>query len=217
MSLAPFIVEGGSIFKKPSYFLESVIVGQAKDPKEGMISYRNGNFAGYDGERWKTFTKESLWMSAEDDNIVYTTGRRIGINKSNPKKALEVGGDVLIDKKLVVCEDANLGVGVCLGENAGKKKPGYIRFWENFFEGYDGEKWVPFGKSEQIIENKVEQEPLDLTAVEKIKLLCPMIFTNTKVDSHFYYNFEKNEFRMEKMNEKLDTIKMEDLSLGKGP
>ena len=61
-------------------------------------------------------------MSAEDDNIVYTTGRRIGINKPNPKKALEVGGDVLIDKKLVVCEDANLGVGVCLGENAGKKR-----------------------------------------------------------------------------------------------
>ena len=214
MSLAPFIVEGGSIFKKPSYFLESVIVGQAKESKEGMISYRNGNFAGYDGENWKTFTKESLWMSGEDDNIVYTMGRRIGINKLNPKKALEVGGDVLIDKKLVVCEDANLGVGVCLGHNAGKKKAGYIRFWENFFEGYDGEKWVPFGKSEQIIENKVEPEPIDLTAVEKIKLLCPMIFTNTKVDSHFYYNFEKNEFRMEKMNDKLDTIKMEDLSLG---
>jgi len=214
MSLAPFIVEGGSIFKKPSYFLESVIVGQAKESKEGMISYRNGNFAGYDGENWKTFTKESLWMSGEDDNIVYTTGRRIGINKSNPKKALEVGGDVLIDKKLVVCEDANLGVGVCLGENAGKKKPGYIRFWENFFEGYDGEKWVQFGKKEEIIENNVEPEPIDLTAVEKIKLLCPMIFTNAKVDSHFYYNFEKNEFRMEKMNEKLDTIKMEDLSLG---
>ncbi len=214
MSLAPFIVEGGSIFKKSSYFLESVIVGQAKEPKEGMISYRNGNFAGYDGERWRTFTKENLWISVEDDNIVYTTGRRIGINKPNPKKALEVGGDVLIDKKLVVCEDTNLGVGVCLGENAGKKKAGYIRFWENVFEGYNGEKWVQFGKSDEIIKNKVEQELIDLTAVEKIKLLCPMIFTNMKVDSHFYYNFEKNEFRMEKMNEKLDTIKMEDLSLG---
>jgi hypothetical protein len=207
ISLAPFIVEGGSIFKKTSYFLESLIIGQSKDSKEGMISYREGNFAGFDGEKWKTFTKENAWIQGEEDNIVYTSGRCVGINKMNPKKALEVGGDVLIDKKLVVREDTNLDVGVCLGENLGKKKPGYIRFWENSFEGFNGENWIKFGDK---IEPSIiipEVIPLDLASIEKIR-------SKSMIDTNFYYNFEKNEFRMEKLNNNGDSIKMEDLSIG---
>ena len=37
MDLAPFIVEGGSVFKKRSYFLRSIIIGDDNKQLEGQL------------------------------------------------------------------------------------------------------------------------------------------------------------------------------------
>jgi len=213
LNLAPLIVEGGSVFKKPAFFLQSVVVGQSGIPREGMIQYRQGDFSGYDGTSWVSFTKESVWM--HEDNILHTNGNRVGINKINPRKALEVGGDVLIEKKLQVLDELKVDAGVILGENLGKKKPGMIRFYEKSFEGYDGEKWVKFSGNEKQME-VVIPEKVDLNSVDKIRLLnCPLAFSNGINDTHFYFHPEKKEFRLEKLlTGSYEGIKMENLSLG---
>jgi len=214
-TLAPLIVEGGSVFKKTSYFLGSLIVGQTKDEKVGMISFRQGEFMGFDGNQWVSFTKDNVWIGG--DGVLYTEGKRIGINKINPKKMLEVGGDALIEKKLFVMDDLKLDGCLLLGENIGKKKAGSIRFWENNFEGFDGEKWIRFGGgiTEQI--EHVNLAPvIDLCSVEKIKLQnCPLTFVSHDNETHFYYNNLRREFRLEKLHsESYDSIQMEDLSIG---
>jgi len=209
-SMAPLIVDGGSIFKKPSYFLNSILIGTNPEEKEGALTYRNGEFFGFNGEKWVSFNQSSNWK--EGEGVLYTDGYRIGINKINPKKMLEVGGDVAIDKKLLVKDEVTLEGGLQLVDNIGKKKRGLIRFWDNVFEGFDGEKWVKFGENhvEPVIEQKI-----DFDNVEKLKLLnCPLTFINNGLETHFYYDLEKSEFRLEKLHKNFTSVKMEDLSLG---
>lgn len=210
LALAPFINEGGSVFKKTAYFLSSILIGPNKEEKEGMIAYKNGEFKGFNGENWVTFSNTSLWK--EGEGVIFTDGTRIGINKINPKKMLEVGGDVAIEKKLFVKDEVTMEGGFQLGENMGKKRKGMVRFWENNFEGYDGEKWIKFGGNEIIPEIKQE---VNLESVDKIKLLnCPLTFISKDDDVHFYYDWDRSEFRLEKLHKNFNSIKMEDLSLG---
>lgn len=211
LDLAPLIVEGGSVFKKQSYFLGSIIVGPTNQKKIGTLSFRDGQFMGYNGDEWVSFTKDNFWHHS--DGVLYTEGNRIGINKINPRKTLEVGGDVLVEKKLFVMDELKVDGGLHLTENIGKKKPGAIRFWENSFEGFDGEKWIKFSGAQEIIEEKKE-EKVDLTSVDKIKLNCPLTFKNNNMETHFYYNVETRDFRLEKLHsESYDPIHLEDLSI----
>lgn len=212
LSLAPLIVEGGSIFKKTAYFLNSILIGPNREEKEGIIAYNKGLFMGYNGENWVKFGGNDLWK--EGDGILYTDGHKIGINKINPKKMLEVGGDVSIDKKLLVRDEVTLESGLLLNESIGKKWKGFIRFFENNFEGYDGDKWVKFGGVEAI-QQEIKIPEINLDQVDKIKLLnCPLTFTNNANESHFYYDWDRNEYRLEKLHKNFNSIKLEDLSLG---
>lgn len=209
-NLAPLIVSGGSIFRKTAYFLNSILVGPNKGEKEGMIAYKNGEFMGYNGEKWLSFTKEGPWK--ETDGVLITEGQKIGINKINPKKMLEVGGDVSIDKKLQVKDEVIMESGFQLGENVGKKRRGMVRFWENNFEGFDGENWVKFGNEER---EEREIPVLNLESVDKIKLLnCPLTFRSGENETFFYYDWDRSEYRLEKMHKNFSGIKLEDLSIG---
>jgi len=213
-SLAPLIVDGGSVFRKTAYFLNSILIGPNKEEKEGTLAFKNGEFMGYDGEKWLKFgMNNNLWK--EGDGILFTDGHKIGINKINPKKMLEVGGDVSIDKKLLVRDELTLESGLLLNENIGKKWKGYIRFFENNFEGYDGEKWVKFGAENNPIIPELKIPEINLESVDKIKLInCPLTFVNSINESHFYYDWDRNEFRLEKLHKNFNSIKLEDLAVG---
>ena len=218
-NLAPLIVEGGSVFKKQSFFLGSIVLGDHFGEKEGQIVYRNGEFMGYNGEQWRSFTRENLWM--EGEGVITTEGRRIGINKINPKKTLEVGGDAVIDKKLHIGDILSCNNGIVLLENQTKKKSGMIRFWENKFEGFDGDKWVIFGgnpgeeeKEEKIIE-------IDFGRIQNIGLLnCPLTFLQGEANkTHIWFDWEKEYFHMGRLLEgnmelvRRDNLHIRELSL----
>jgi len=208
--LAPFIVEGGSIFKKTAHFSNSILIGPNKGEKEGMIAYRDGEFMGYNGTDWRSFTQDGYWK--EGDGVLFIDGKKIGINKINPKKMLEVGGDVLIDKKLNVKDDVLLEIGLQLGENIGRKKRGMIRFYEGNFEGFDGENWIKFGGELKIEEKK---EEINLETVDKIRLMnCPLRFYSAGNETNLYYDWVNSEFRLEKLHKNFTHLKYEDLSIG---
>lgn len=210
-SMAPLIVDGGSVFKKPAYFLNSIIIGPNKDEKQGTLAFKQGEFMGFTGDKWVTFSQNNSWK--EDEGILYVESKRIGINKVSPKKMLEVGGDVAIDKKLHVRDEVTMDSGFQLGDNMGKKKRGMVRFWDNTFEGYDGEKWVKFGG--EAISEKQEIPQINLDSVDKLKLInCPLTFLTNNLETHFYYDSEKNEFRLERLDKNFKTINHENLSLG---
>ena len=193
-NLAPFIVEGGSVFKKQSFFLGSIIVGDHFGEKEGQIVYRNGEFMGYNGLKWNSFTRENVWINRED--VVTIEGKRIGINKINPKKTLEVGGDAVVDKKLHIGDILSCNNGIVLAENQTKKKSGMIRFWENRFEGFDGEKWVNFCGCQEIQVN--QPQDIDFSRIQTIGLLnCPLSFLEgDRNKTHIWFDWEKEYFNM---------------------
>lgn len=209
INLAPFIVEGGSVFKKKSFFLGSLVLGDNFREQEGQLVYRNGEFMGYNGEKWLSFTRENLWKDGE--NVLYVEGQRIGINRINPRKMLEVGGDAMIEKKLEVGGLILCGEGLYLREQQGRRKPGMLRFWENNFEGFNGEKWVRFG--EQLNEEKEEQNnEVDLENVQRLELKdCPLIFKN-RLKSYLWYDWEKQSYNMGRLHEgNLELIKRDNL------
>lgn len=194
INLAPFIVEGGSVFKKESYFLGSIILGDNTKKIEGQLIYSNGEFLGYNGKDYISFTKDNLWKDGE--GLLYTEGQKVGINKINPKKMLEVGGDALVEKKLQVGDTLSCN-GIFLGENQGKKKGGMLRYWEGNFEGYDGEKWVKFGGEVKMEEPKIE---LDLENVQKIGLKdCPLVFKG-KGESYIWYDWKNDSYNMGRLH-----------------
>ena len=195
-NLAPFIVEGGSVFKKQSFFLGSLVLGDHFGEKEGQIVYRNGEFMGYDGAQWRSFTRENLWMEG-GEGVITTEGKRIGINKINPKKTLEVGGDAVIDKKLHIGDILSCNNGIVLAENQTKKRSGMIRFWENRFEGFDGEKWVDFCGGRQEAPAPPPQE-IDLASIQAIGLLnCPLSFRQGDSNkTHIWFDWEKECYHM---------------------
>ena len=216
-NLAPFIVEGGSVFKKQSFFLGSIVVGDHFGEKEGQIVYRNGEFMGYNGTQWRSFTRENLWMEGED--VITTEGKKIGINKINPKKTLEVGGDAVIDKKLHIGDILSCNNGIVLAENQTKKRNGMIRFWENKFEGFDGEKWIEFGGK---TETPISQPPeINLGRIQEIGLLnCPLSFVESGSNkTHIWFDWEKECYHMGRLLEgnmeiiKRDNLHIRELSL----
>ena len=216
-NLAPFIVEGGSVFKKQSFFLGSLVVGDHFGEKEGQIVYRNGEFMGYDGAQWRSFTRENLWMEG-GEGVITTEGKRIGINKINPKKTLEVGGDAVIDKKLHIGDILSCNNGIVLAENQTKKRSGMIRFWENRFEGFDGEKWVNFcGESAPL----PPPQEIDLGNIQAIGLLnCPLSFRQGDSNrTHIWFDWEKECYHMGRLLEgnmemlRRDNLHIRELSL----
>ena len=222
-NLAALIVEGGSIFKKQSFFLGSIVVGNHFGEKEGQIVYRNGEFMGYNGAQWRSFTRENLWM--EGDGVITTEGKRIGINKINPKKTLEVGGDAVVDKKMYIGDILSCNNGIILSENQTKKKSGMVRFWENKFEGFDGEKWVNFGGSEEIPEEKIDiqdVQEINLENIQKIGLLnCPLTFLQggEKNKTHIWFDWDKECYNLGRLLEgnmelvRRDNLHIRELSL----
>ncbi len=211
--LAPFIVEGGSVFKKQSFFLGSIVLGDHFGEKEGQIVYRNGEFMGYNGAKWRSFTRENLWIEGGED-VITTEGKRIGINKINPKKTLEVGGDAVVDKKMYIGDILSCNNGIVLSENQTKKRSGMIRFWENKFEGFDGEKWVNFCDSNQLIEQPVHE--IDLRHIQSIGLLnCPLSFLNGGSNkTHIWFDLEKDCFNMGRLLEgNMELIKRDNLHI----
>ena len=213
LGLAPFIVEGTGVFKRQSYFLGSVVIGDSARTKEGQLVYRNGEFLGWNGDQWLSFTRDNLWQDGE--GVLFVEGQRIGINKINPKKSLEVGGDVSIDKKLFV-GDSLQSSGIILQQSTGKKKEGFIRFNENKFEGYDGEKWVQFGGINPELEVKEDvKEPIDLTAVQQIGLLnCPLQFKGNG-ETYMWYDWEKQYYNLGRLHSgSYELIKRDDLWIG---
>jgi hypothetical protein len=215
--LAPFIVEGGSVFKKQSFFLGSIIVGDHFGEKEGQIVYRNGEFMGYNGTQWRSFTRENIWIEGED--VITVEGKRIGINKINPKKTLEVGGDAVIDKKLHIGDILSCNNGIVLAENQTKKRSGMIRFWENRFEGFDGEKWVNFCGSKDILPPPVPE--INFTRIQTIGLLnCPLSFLQGDANkTHIWFDWEKEYYHMGRLLEgnmemvRRDNLHIRELSL----
>jgi hypothetical protein len=222
-NLAPLIVEGGSIFKKQSFFLGSIVVGDHFGEKEGQIIYRNGEFMGYNGVQWRSFTRENIWI--DGDGVITTEGKRIGINKINPKKTLEVGGDAVIDKKMYIGDILSCNNGIVLAENQTKKRSGMVRFWENKFEGFDGEKWVNFGGSEGISEEKIEiqdVQEINLENIQKIGLLnCPLTFLEggDKNKTHIWFDWDKEYYNLGRLLEgnmelvRRDNLHIRELSL----
>ena len=211
-NLAPLIVEGGSVFKKQSFFLGSIVVGDHFGEKEGQIVYRNGEFMGYNGTQWRSFTRENLWMEGED--VITTEGKRIGINKINPKKTLEVGGDAVIDKKLHIGDILSCNNGIVLAENQTKKKTGMIRFWENRFEGFDGEKWVEFGGFQE--DPIIPSQEIDLGSIQTIGLLnCPLSFRQGSSNkTHIWFDWEKECYHMGRLLEgNMDLVKHDNLHI----
>ena len=217
-NLAPFIVEGGSVFKKQSFFLGSLVLGDHFGQKEGQIVYRNGEFMGYNGTQWRSFTRENLWMEG-GEGVITTEGKRIGINKINPKKTLEVGGDAVIDKKLHIGDILSCNNGIVLAENQTKKRSGMIRFWENRFEGFDGEKWVEFGGNK---ESPAPPPPeIDLGSIQAIGLLnCPLSFRQGDSNrTHIWFDWEKECYHMGRLLEgnmemiRRDNLHIRELSL----
>jgi len=216
-NLAPFIVEGGSVFKKQSFFLGSLVVGDHFGEKEGQIVYRNGEFMGYDGAQWRSFTRENLWMEG-GEGVITTEGKRIGINKINPKKTLEVGGDAVIDKKLHIGDILSCNNGIVLAENQTKKRSGMIRFWENRFEGFDGEKWVNFCGASAPLPPPTE---IDLGSIQAIGLLnCPLSFRQGDSNrTHIWFDWEKECYHMGRLLEgnmemlRRDNLHIRELSL----
>lgn len=217
-NLAPLIVEGGSIFKKQSFFLGSLVLGDHFGEKEGQIVYRNGEFMGYNGTQWRSFTRENLWI--EGDGVITTEGKRIGINKINPKKTLEVGGDAVIDKKLHIGDILSCNNGIVLAENQTKKRLGMIRFWENRFEGFDGEKWVEFGGSKEA-QAQLTHPEIDLGSIQTIGLLnCPLSFRQGDSNkTHIWFDWEKECYNMGRLLEgnmemvRRDNLHIRELSL----
>ncbi len=216
-NLAPLIVEGGSVFKKQSFFLGSLVLGDHFGEKEGQIVYRNGEFMGYNGTQWRSFTRENLWKEGED--VITTEGKRVGINKINPKKTLEVGGDAVIDKKLHIGDILSCNNGIVLAENQTKKRSGMIRFWENRFEGFDGEKWIEFGGSQEAPAQEIPE--IDLGNIQTIGLLnCPLSFRQGDSNkTHIWFDWEKECYNMGRLLEgnmemvRRDNLHIRELSL----
>ena len=192
--LAPLIVEGGSVFKKQSFFLGSIVLGDHFGEKEGQIVYRNGEFMGFNGINWSNFTRKNIWIEGED--VVTIEGKRIGINKINPKKTLEVGGDAIVDKKMHIGDILSCNNGIVLAENQTKKRSGMIRFWENRFEGFDGEKWVNFCGSKEVQTPVIPD--IDFTRIQTIGLLnCPLSFLQGDASkTHIWFDWEKECYNM---------------------
>jgi hypothetical protein len=220
-NLAPFIVEGGSVFKKQSFFLGSLVIGDHFGEKEGQIVYRNGEFMGYNGAQWCSFTRENLWMEG-GEGVITTEGKRIGINKINPKKTLEVGGDAVIDKKLHIGDILSCNNGIVLAENQTKKRSGMIRFWENRFEGFDGEKWINFSGGSQEASAEAPPPPeIDLGSIQAIGLLnCPLSFIQGGSNrTHIWFDWDKECYNMGRLLEgnmemiKRDNLHIRELSL----
>ena len=214
-NLAALIVEGGSIFKKQSFFLGSIVIGNHFGEKEGQIVYRNGEFMGYNGAQWRSFTRENIWI--DGDGVITTEGRRIGINKINPKKTLEVGGDAVVDKKMYIGDILSCNNGIVLAENQTKKRSGMVRFWENKFEGFNGEKWVNFGGSEGISEEKIEIQEINLENIQKIGLLnCPLTFLEggDKNKTHIWFDWDKECYNLGRLlEENMELVRRDNLHI----
>lgn len=151
----PFLCKGSGCFNKLVVFKEGFILGNNNLKLEGNIKYENENFYGYNGTDWIPFNAEQIWEKSE--NNISINNKKLGIGKLNPKKLLDIAGDVQIDKKLSCNETATFDQGICVKPNKVKKIPGTIRFFENSFQGYDGENWIDFGNSDEFV-LKVDQE-----------------------------------------------------------
>ena len=211
--LAPLIVEGGSVFKKQSFFLGSIVLGDHFGEKEGQIVYRNGEFMGYNGTQWRSFTRENLWIEGSE-GVITTEGKRIGINKINPKKTLEVGGDAVIDKKLHIGDILSCNNGIVLAENQTKKKSGMIRFWENRFEGFDGEKWVNFCRDSEAPAPPPQE--IDLASIQSIGLLnCPLSFRQGASNrTNIWFDWGKECYHMGRLLEgNMEILKRDNLHI----
>jgi len=191
LHLAPFINEGGSIFKKDALFLEALTIGNSSKELPGTIAFRDDGFWGYDGSNWKNFMKETHWRN--EDGILFCLNNKVGINKVNPKKMLEIGGDTQVDKKLYVKEQGIFDEGIILNENEGKKKKGLIRFYNGEFEGFNGEQWINFGKILKREDVKPEIESFNY------EIMKPLIFKNNEYETHFFY---ENGFKFQKLHSK---------------
>ena len=157
---APFINEGGSIFKKTSLFLEGIQLGSINIDRPGLIRFNKGTFEGYNGNKWINFDKKmkSLWSY---DNSCIFVNNKVAIGKSNANKLLDIGGDVNIDNKLFVKGETVFSECLTLNENQGKNKKGMIRFYGNEFQGFNGEKWINFSNNNTEL-NTININELDM-------------------------------------------------------
>ena len=190
------INEGSSLFKNTSFFNNGIIIGFSNEKILGNIRFNNQKkiFEGYDGEEWIKLNNKNNIEETEsniingwnlNDNIIYSLNKKIGIGKNNPQKLLDIGGDVSIDGKLYINNNVIFNSYITLHNNKGKNKKGSIRFFNNNFEGYNGEKWINF--SENNNENKY-------LSSDKIELkLSNYLYTTIKYNLKEYILEIKNK------------------------
>ena len=223
-STAPFINEGSSIFKKPAFLGEGIILGTSEDRIAGAVRFKDENFEGYDGNQWVSLNKNEFWEG--DERAVVCINKKIGINKNNPKKILDVGGDVSIDQKLFVKEVGYFENGLVIGESKSKAKEGTIRFYNNRFEGFNGESWIQFNSSIEENKNSLDEENINLLIEKKLErvgesnsnqiLFTPEFVTGNNINGAIKYNYKEECFEFIKKNIKTNEfIDYEDIKLGK--
>jgi hypothetical protein len=187
LKLATLVCKGGACFNKLVAFKEGFILGNTNEHIEGNIRYFDKNFYGYNGTKWIAFTNDPIWEKSENNVII--NNKKIGIGKLNPKKLLDIAGDVQIDKKLHCNDMASFEQGICLRGNKVKKMEGVIRYSDNTFQGYNGKNWINFGLSEEKV--------LQIDGSNKIMTEDTIHFNNIKINNLFIESETVNSEPME--------------------
>jgi hypothetical protein len=155
----PLVIKGGVFIEKHLKLQKGILIGNSSLNIPGLIRYNNDSLQIFDGEDykdiWKKYTEEKIeWMLNDKNDLYYTLGK-IGINTKNPRKTLDVNGEII--SKTIESNKGIFNKGIIIG-NTDDEKDGLIKFDNGVFYGFNGNNWEPFNNkfiNDLIIENNL--------------------------------------------------------------
>lgn len=136
--LASLVTNGGIYIQKHLHVRQGISLGCTEKKRAGMIRFNDESgkleLCPADDSDFCEIG-DSKWACSGND-IFFLDGK-VGIGTSDPQKILDVNGDVLIQRRLIVRD------GLQVGHSTTALK-GVIRFNEETirFEGYNGKEWI---------------------------------------------------------------------------
>jgi hypothetical protein len=155
----PLVIKGGVFIEKHLYLQKGFVIGNSNLNITGLIRYNNDSLQIFDGEDyrdiWKKYSNQKIEWNLNDKNDLYYTLGKVGINTSNPRKTLDVNGEIIC--KTIESNKGIFNRGILIG-NSDEEKDGLIKFENGVFYGFNGNNWDPFNTqfiNDLTIENKL--------------------------------------------------------------
>jgi hypothetical protein len=170
----PLVVKGGVYIEKHLLIQKGLVIGNSELTIPGILRYNCDSLQIYDGDEyrniWTKFVDEKPEWILNDKNDMYFLEGKVGINTRNPRKTLDVNGDIYC--KNLEANNGYFKSGIIIGGGDSRDIEGMIKYENGVFFGYNGNNWTPFNNeiiNPEIYVNKIETMG-DFSKIPDIKL-----------------------------------------------